>query len=102
MTAIRAVEIGGAAVVATATAAGAVVESGLPGWASWVVPVGAGIVAGYYSARITGEKTMTRLETRLDGLESAITDVKTVVGNDVKQVRDEMRWYYQRKGPNVT
>lgn len=99
MTVIRAAEIGGAAIVASATTAGAVVESGLPGWVSWVVPIGAGIVAGYYSARITGEKTMTRIETRLDGMESAISEVKEVVGKDVGELRAEMRWYYQRKGP---
>lgn len=99
MTVIRAAEVGGAVVVATVTTAGAVVEAGLPEWVTWVVPIGAGIIAGYYSARLTTEKAITRLETRLDSTDQAIREVTRSIDEGVGGLRDEMRWYYQRKGP---
>lgn len=106
MTTIRAAEIGGAALVATSTAAGAVVESGLPGWLSWIVPIGAGIVAGYFAARITTEKALTRLETRHDATDASLEAMRQAMNKQALAVdaavgglREEMRWYYQRKGP---
>lgn len=108
MTLIRGTEIVGASLVATATAAAAVAETGVPAWVGWLLTIGAGVVAGYFSARITTEKALTRLETRHDATDAAIASVRKAMDDQSKAidhavagVREELRWYYQRRGPEA-
>lgn len=81
MTPIRLAEIAGASTVAFATATAATVEGGLAeGWFKVLVPMGVAALTGYFSARITTERSIATLEAKVDAL------------------GDELRNYYQRRG----
>lgn len=81
MTEIRALEVGGTVAVAAVTGAGVVHEADLSGAWALIVQIGGPALVGYFSARITSERAIERIETKVDAL-----------GNELRQ-------YYARKGP---
>lgn len=73
-------EVGTAAGVAGATAAAAVITSDLGGVMSWVVPLGAAAVVGYFSAQLTVRSELSELRTEL------------------RLIRQELHRYYPTRG----
>jgi hypothetical protein len=58
-------------------------------------------IVAYYTAQAAVASRLVRLETSLeasiDNLTNAITAAKNDLSNEVRQVRDELRTYYQRR-----
>jgi len=61
VTIIRAAEIGGTSAIAAATATGVVMEADINGLMAWGVPLGAAALVGYFTARITTERSIATI-----------------------------------------
>jgi H+/Cl- antiporter ClcA len=73
-------EVSTAATVAGATMAGAVSSADLGGLMSWLVPLGAASVVGYFSAQLTVRSELAELRTEL------------------RLIRHELHRYYPTRG----
>lgn len=97
MTVLQAAETAGVSLAAGATTAGALISDDITGWLAWVVPIGASMVAGYYSAQISVRSEMSALKESIRYLGDAMERVEKSVGDSEGRVRHEVQTYYQRR-----
>lgn len=97
MTLLQTAESAGVAGLTGATAAGAVLSADIGGLLAWVVPIGAAIVAGYYSAQISTRSEIADLKASLEHMGRALDRIEKSIGESEHRTRDEMQTYYQRK-----